>query len=414
MVTFRRARKALGVTAFAVSLPLAPNAFADAAHDAQSAKDATDMQAPTAPANTPQAAATARPADGAAPNDTPEPANAAQSTAAPIVGPRLHHAPVAVAKVHQPLVVRASIDHPELVRRAVLVYRSLSPSAPSEFREVDFLRGSGGPYVAVIPEEAVNSPGLEYAIELELPAGARQTVFATRSDPQRVAVSEDSMDVRERAALARLGGRRSVASAFFEYVDFGKSAVSSGDGNVSDWYYRVEASYTYRPLRIVDEFSVHVGVVRGVSPLLQPGTNDRTVGLNYAAPSIRFRLGDLARVEGEFLSSVTEVGFSVGGGAALDVGDPYGSKLRVGFESIQVFGTRFWTQVDIQATPRLRLSPVVEATDMPHAGRYGVRLIGEVAYDFGRGFSGAVRGGYQARDATSGGPGAGVRMSWAF
>jgi hypothetical protein len=114
------------------------------------------------------------------------------------------------------------------------------------------------------------------------------------------------------------------------------------------------------------------------------------------------------------LTSVTEVGFSVGGGGALDIGDLHGSKLRVGFESVQVFGTRFFSEVDIQATRRLRLAPVVEATDMPHAGQYGVRLIGDVSYDFGAGFSASIRGGYQAREATSGGPGIGAGLAWAF
>jgi hypothetical protein len=51
---------------------------------------------------------------------------------------------------------------------------------------------------------------------------------------------------------------------------------------------------------------------------------------------------------------------------------------------------------------------------MPHADAYGVRLIGEAAYDVGSGFTVAVRGGYQAREATSGGPSGGLRLGWAF
>ena len=70
------------------------------------------------------------------------------------------------------------------------------------------------------------------------------------------------------------------------------------------------------------------------------------VGLNYGAPTVRVRLSDLAHVEGEFLTSVTEVGFSVGAGGALLIGDPYGSKLTLGFESIQVFGERFYSKLD--------------------------------------------------------------------
>jgi hypothetical protein len=184
---------------------------------------------------------------------------------------------------------------------------------------------------------------------------------------------------------------------------------------VPDYYYRIEGAYTYRLLRTIDEFTIHAGVVRGQSPV--PGAivpNDRKVGLNYAAPSLKLRIADAWRIEGELVTSVTEVGFSAGAGGAVEVGDPYGSKLRIGFESVKTFGTRFYSQVDIQASSRLRLSPIIEATDMPHADRFGVRLIGEVLYDFGNGFMAGVRGGYQARDSTSGGPSAGLRLGYAF
>jgi len=51
---------------------------------------------------------------------------------------------------------------------------------------------------------------------------------------------------------------------------------------------------------------------------------------------------------------------------------------------------------------------------MPHADRYGARLLGEVAYDLGGGFGVVLRGGYQARSSASGGVGAGLGLSAAF
>jgi hypothetical protein len=123
---------------------------------------------------------------------------------------------------------------------------------------------------------------------------------------------------------------------------------------------------------------------------------------------------DIFRIEGELLTSVTESGFAGGGGAALDIGDPFGAKFRVGFEGVHAFGYRWYSQVDVPIVPRLRLSPIVEATNMPHADRYGVRLVGEVAYQFGAGFAAAVRGGYQARDTTEGGPSVGTELMFAF
>jgi hypothetical protein len=114
------------------------------------------------------------------------------------------------------------------------------------------------------------------------------------------------------------------------------------------------------------------------------------------------------------LSSVTEVGFSVGTGAALLIGDPYGSKLSLGFETIQVFGTRIYSRMDIAARRGLMISPIVEVTDMPHADRFGVRLLAEARYDAGKGFGLGFLGGYQARVATSGGPTLGISGSYAF
>jgi hypothetical protein len=359
----------------------------------------------------------------AAPQDAPaarEPVaqNSPEAPAPELAGkPALHHAPHSVAPAHTALEITAQVTFPHQVRRAVLVYRALDDSGrPLAWTELDFLRGSPGPYVAVVPASDVKNPGFEYALELELIDGRRVPAFASRAAPFRVSVSEDLMDVRERVALTRLEGRRSVVSSFFEYVSFGRSKTTSlGGGDVHDSYYRVEASYTYRPLRIIDEFSVHVGAVRGHSPVADTSpTGDTSVGLNYAAPSVRWSLSDAFRLETEVLASVTEVGFAVGGGAALDVGDPYGSKWRIGFESIQTFGARIFSQVDIRAAQRLRLSPIIEVTDMPHAGRFGVRLIGEARYQFPSGLGVAVRGGYQARDAASGGPSAGIRLDWAF
>jgi hypothetical protein len=251
-------------------------------------------------------------------------------------------------------------------------------------------------------------------------------VLGSRGAPQRVAVPEVLIDARERALYQRLGGRRSVFSASGDYVDFGTSRAETFDaeGNlvgrdIRDRYFRVEGGYTYRSLRFVTEFSLRLGVVRGMSPVpsedsTAEGRDPFAVGLNYGAPSVRLRAADWLHLEGEFLTSVTEKGFSLGVGAAVLVGDPYGGKLTLGFESIKTFGTRFWSRMDIPASRRLTVSPIIEIADTPHANNFGVRLLGEVAVALGRGFSTAVRGGYQARLYTEGGASAGGAVSYAF
>jgi len=394
-------------------------AEADPEADAEAEADADPAAAPEAEAE----------ADADADTDpAPEAGKAEPAQGRPAPGgavPTLRHAPVSTARAHEALSIHADIVYPQLVKRALLVYR---PAKQKGFEEVEFRRGAPGPYVAVVPGDHVASPGLHYTIELERIDGARQAVFSSRAEPYRVQIPEDGMDAIEQAQSQRVEDRRSVFSSRAEYVSFGRSvaAVERSDGQlvdevVDDWYYRVEGGYTYRPLRTISEFSIRVGVVRGSAPVpvreLQPGQSEDErfdVGLNYGAATVRFRMHDLWHVDGSVLANVTEVGFSAGTGATLHIGDLRGSKLSLGFEAIETFGLRFFTQVDIRAHDRVRVSPIIEATNAPSADDFGVRLLGEVGWDIGYGFAVAGRGGYQARDATSGGPAGGGTVSYAF
>jgi hypothetical protein len=344
-------------------------------------------------------------------------ASTSSSGAAPAQFPYVHHAPPSIASPNEALRIEATIDFPNLVKRAVLVYRA--EGAP-QLHEVPFLRGNQADYVAVIPAEDVHPPGVAYAIEVEQTDGARFAVFAQRDAMHDVAVPEDYGDLTEKALLAQVAGRRSVFSSSFDYVSFGSSATTTGSSTtVSDGYWRAEFAYTYRPLRFIVEFSIRAGIVRGTSPVpgldpTAPDFNDKTkVGLNYGAPTALVRLTDYLHLEAELLTSVTEVGFSAGGGAAIHIGEVYGSKLVVGVESVKTFGTRGWARLDL-VRPHWRVSPIVEITDMPHADRAGVRLLTELALDLGNGFGIAARAGYQARDFKTGGPALGVSMAYAF
>jgi hypothetical protein len=333
--------------------------------------------------------------------------------------PEVHHAPPIARPADEPMELAAHIERADLVKRAVVVYRH-----GLELREVAFARSAtgGAPYVAIVPAVDVGPPGLAYTIEVERTDGARVPAFATRDTMHVVRVNEDVTDAREREQLAALAGRRSVVSASGEYVYFGKAdAQVQRDPSAPlearsfrDAYYRLEGAYTYRILRTVAEFGLRGGVVRGTSVV--PGETDPSkfdVGLNYGAPRVRLRALDWLHVEGEFLTSLTEVGFSVGGGGALILGEPYGSRLVLGGESIQVFGSRGYARFDV-VTRRWGIAPIVEVSDMPHASRPGVRLLGEVALDIGGGFGIAARGGYQARAFAGGGPSAGLTALYAF
>jgi hypothetical protein len=345
-------------------------------------------------------------------------APAAAADPAPVL-PELHHAPISNAQAAQPLQVLADFAHPEALARAVLLHREAGETA---FHEVPFQRGAQS-YLAVIGPESVRDGGLSYAIELELPDGRRLPGFASREHPFDVQVQLDEEEADEKAALRRVNGLRSSARVSGEWVTFGKSTKlipgtaadqPATSQSVADHYYRLEASYAYRPLRTVSEFGVRLGLVRGTSPHADGNSGEKEVGLNYAAPWVQLRMADSVHLGGHLVTGVTEVDFSMGAGAELTFGDPYGGNLSVGFESIQGFGSRFFTKVDIIMSDQLMLSPIIEATNMPNADEYGVRLLAQLGMQLSQQFRISALGGYQARNAVSGGPSLGLASELSF
>lgn len=213
-----------------------------------------------------------------------------------------------------------------------------------------------------------------------------------------------------------------MLSAGADFVSFGKSQATVKDslGNVTrrdvdDSYYRLEGGFSYRLLRVIREFGLRGGIVRGTSPVPDArSTNDLDVGLNYGSPWARFRVVDIVHLDAAVFATLNVEGFNGGAGGAVHLGDIQGSKLSLGFETIGRFGNRFYSRVDVASRSPVMVSAIVEATNTPHASRYGVRLLGELGAELGKGFRASVRGGYQARDSASGGPAFGGTVSYAF
>lgn len=340
--------------------------------------------------------------------------------------PGLLHTPVSTATAGQALELGADFSHPELLRQAVLLYRS----GAGGYQEVPFRRGAAA-YRASVPAAAVMAGRLEYLIELELPGGQRIAGFASREAPFSVQVQLARDDAQEQAALLRVAGRRSLTRVSGEWVTFGRSDASASRSSGvdpatgqqqapaasaarADDYFRLEASYAYRPLRLVNEFGVRLGLVRGSSPREPGDRSTAEVGLNYAAPWLRLRLSDVAHATAHLVTGVTEVDFSLGGGLQLTLGDPQGASLHAGFEHIEGFGSRFFTRLDILASESVRVSPIIEATNMPNARQYGVRLLTEVGWQATPELGLALLGGYQSRSAVGGGVSLGATASLGF
>lgn len=375
------------------------------------------------------ATASAGDAAAGAPAETGAQEAAPAASASPAVAPavatevRMVHAPVSVGKSGEALSIEANFDNAHLLRQAFVVYKLPNGTLGSAV----FQRSGSASlaYVAVIPAEMMASPGLHYTIETERVDGIRASVFASRARMHHVQVAEAPIYAVERALLKRLGGRRSTASARFEYVDFGArpTGETASDHKVAEHYWKAELAYTYRLLRTVAEFSMRAGAMRGKSPGVgrREDGEDYKAGIYYAAPSVRLRGSDSWHVEAELLAGLTEDEFAMGLGGALLLGDPYGSKITLGGETIGLwkptyFGSRFYSRVDFPAGDSLSLAPMIEITDMPTARKLGIRLVGEATLKLSDAVSAALRGGYQARQPESGGAGVsvGLQASVAF
>lgn len=350
-----------------------------------------------------------------APSPTPASSAPARVATDPVV--RVEHTPLIAAPRRQPLRLTATFREADRLTAAYVIYRTETSGG---LRQAMFRRSSlGDGWIAEIPSDQLGGDTFAYSIEGRAADGDHLPLFASREDPQRVQLQDARTDAAEAGALARLGGRRSVVATSFDYVSFGRRApgVASvtpvpGEPQVvksDDRYVRAEAGYTYRVLRDIAEFGLRIGVVRGSSP-----GRDREVGLNYGAPHLRVRAAPFLHFEGAIFTGITEVGFAFGVGGSVHLGDPYGTKLVLGLETIEVFGTRGYSRLDVGGPLGFTLSPTVEITDMPHATATGVRLLLEASRPVAGGFTLAARGGYQARDEATGGPTLGIGAAYAF
>jgi hypothetical protein len=336
--------------------------------------------------------------------------------------PNVQHTPISSAPLGDDLTIGASFEHAEQVVRAFVVYRTPRGLAEQPFQRTD--NNQAGTFAAVIPKERLSGNQTAYTIEVESTTSGRIALFASREHMQEVTLYPSHDDLAEDSFTREIEGRRNVVNAEGEYVRFGTTDATIGGTpalgpkrteSVADEYYRFEGSYTYRLGKRVTEFGIRFGALRGRSVV--PGELDPSrfeVGLNYGAPRVQLRAVDWLHLDVEFLTSVTEVGYAVGGGGAVVIGAPYAMHLAVGVEGVQTFGVRGYTRLQVPAGTRVTLAPSIEITTMPHADRAGVRLLGDASVHIAGGFSLRARAGYQARSFDSGGATLGLGAAFAF
>jgi len=284
-----------------------------------------------------------------------------------------------------------------------------------EYKAIELVRKDDAHWVAVVPTETVEPPGIDYYL-----TAGDQPVFATPDWPHTMAVRAAPEDERRGRDLMRARGRRSKVNAQGEWVEFGRRKY--GNSTVEDNYFRFEGDFSYR-LLVYPLEEIRVG-----------GTY--MLGKTFAAPDFMcdtadpcddeagikagwFELG-LAAVEGvrldaRMIAMATAEGFAVGGRGELRVGARGASHVAVGAEYLADTGSSGFFRLGWGTVPKLPMSATVEITNLPASHRdTGVRLYYDIAREVAPGVRLGFRVGYAARTQSvagiTGGAGASVEF----
>lgn len=339
----------------------------------------------------------------------------------------VYHVPLADASVGEDITVVANVSagwtsHLEIRLRA---------SGQSHWQSFPFEKSGDAEYIAIIPGALVQPPAFDYFIAGTGKAGSR-THFASEENPHRVYVYKAALEEIRDQELKRFHGRRAQIQLSGELVDFGTRTIrDTGSGesySISDSYYRIDTSVTYRLMRYPLR-ALRFGYSRliGTTPATSRG-DGTCVGGTPEAPcafsagyraggwvETQWRISDLLNLDTRALIQATPTGFGLGGRAELRFGDDIGSHFAMGVESITEVGTTSYVRLGWATVPRIPMAATIELSNYPSSHRdTGVRLLYDVAYEVGNGLRLGARVGYQARDQGVGGPATGLNVSFDF
>lgn len=329
-----------------------------------------------------------------------------------------HHLPPAQALNGQPLILEAQIER-AWAATIEIRFRAIGDAT---WRAATFQRGAEDAYRVTVPADAVRAPGFEYYIVGTATGGQTSEHFASAHDPHRVAVHEDETTIQRKEELARVHGRRARARVSTEYVDFGARDFGAV-GDVADFYYRIDADFTYRLLRF-PLYQLRFGFMRlrGETPVTERGGEcaagmecAQDAGIDAGWFEVRLRAHPLVELDLRGMLTATRESFNPGGRVEARIGPETGSHVALGAEYLADTGSAAFLRLGWDTVPRFPMAATIELTDFPSSHRAAaVRLIYDVAYPMDDGFRIGGRVGYQARDQRIGGVSGGVNVSLDF
>src|SRR5579862_5982426 len=259
-------------------------------------------------------------------------------------GASVRHVPPAEATAGVAIQLTAEIADAE---QSTLSVRYRVPAAalgatPGPWQSAPFTRSAGRAWIAEIPADAVQPPGVEYFL-----VDGDQPAMGSPSWPVEVAVHRAPEAERTDRDLARAAGRRSRVHLSAEYVDYGARTI--GGVAVADHYDRIDADFSYRLLAYPLE-ELRFGYTRLVGTTPETALGDpngcstsacaREAGFKVAGWfELGFGLAEGVRLDGRGIVAATQGGFALGTRIELRLGDRDLTHVAGGVEYLADVGT---------------------------------------------------------------------------
>jgi len=381
---------------------------------AAQAETQTQTPAVTQPATQPATQPEAQPE-----TETHEQAAPTTSQAAPpaVAGAVIRHAPLNDSFLAE---ARFLFEVTSPDRAGKIVVHVISDASPVEAIEVEAtLMGAG--YVAVLPPAQVATPGFSYYVVERMPDGSEHPVFADEASPHHVRVTRTDADELEQERLEAHDGHRSTFSLAGEGVDFGDRQLAPGEKVTHDRYYKLEVGYAYSFFSAVEDVRISLVRVRGQAALFdewamppQAKTDAIALGIDYGRAAVTLIAHDHVRLRGAMLLGASQKGFEIGGAASIVIGDPLGSNVDFGVETLTTLGTVTHLRLGFLATQSVPMGATIEVSSFPVGEDSGVRLLYDVGYRFDTVTAVTLRTGYQGRTSVTGGASLGLNFDYGF
>jgi hypothetical protein len=337
----------------------------------------------------------------------------------------VRHLPPAEATANEGLRLTAIVTRAS-ERTLVLQYR---PVGLDSWSTLPFDRGKGNEWVAVVPADQVQAPGVEYFIASRASSESAEQLdeFASAAAPHQVGILVDAREQRRARDLTRAKFKRSRVRASGEYVSYG--ARQADANTIDDHYYRVDADFGYRLLAYpLEEIRFGYTRLEGYVPqspreVPQACRNDATSDecRKYAGFKVGgwfelgFGMAEGVRLDLRGIVVANQEGAAPGMRGELRTGSIDGNHIALGFEYTKDVGSSGFFRLGWDTVPEVPMAATVEVTDYPAASRAtGVRLIYDVFHPFPNGLRLGGRVGYAARDRRIGGATAGLSASLDF